>query len=65
MKVLRLTGAVLKTAGARLTGAVLITRLAGALGAEITGINLAEASAAEIKTLEALLAEHLVLFFPI
>jgi taurine dioxygenase len=41
-----------------------VTRLSGALGAEITGLDLATTTAADIKSIESLLLEHLVLFFP-
>lgn len=41
-----------------------VQRLAGALGAEIRGIPLAQASDADIETIEALMVEHMVLFFP-
>ncbi len=41
-----------------------VTRLAGSLGAEVRGLSLAELSAADIPDIEALLHEHLVLFFP-
>ena len=41
-----------------------VTRLAGALGAEITGFNLAGASGQDINSVKALLLEHKVIFFP-
>jgi taurine dioxygenase len=41
-----------------------VTRLSGALGAEITGLDLALATAADIESIQSLLLEHLVLFFP-
>ena len=41
-----------------------VTRLAGALGAEITGFNLAGASGQDIDKVKALLLEHKVIFFP-
>jgi taurine dioxygenase len=41
-----------------------ITRLAGALGAEVRGIRLASASDGEIAAVKQLLLDHLVLFFP-
>ncbi len=41
-----------------------VTRLAGALGAEITGFNLAGASGPDIDKIKALLLEHKVIFFP-
>lgn len=44
--------------------ALQVTRLAGALGAEIRGIDLASGGAAEVAAIQSLLLEHLVLFFP-
>ena len=41
-----------------------VTRLAGSLGAEIQGLSLCGLNNAQVKTIEALLHEHLVLFFP-
>ena len=41
-----------------------VTRLAGALGAEVTGIKLASADAGDIAEIKRLLVEHMVLFFP-
>lgn len=41
-----------------------VERLAGALGAEITGLELTSVNDAELAALEQLLLEHLVLFFP-
>lgn len=41
-----------------------VRRLAGALGAEVRGIKLAEASAADIAGIKALMNRHMVLFFP-
>jgi taurine dioxygenase len=41
-----------------------ITRLAAALGAEICGVDLAKLDADEARTIEELLWEHQVLFFP-
>ena len=41
-----------------------VTRLAGALGAEITGFNLAGAYGQDIDRVKALLLEHKVIFFP-
>lgn len=41
-----------------------ITRLAGELGAEIRGINLAQAGALEITEIRRLLNQHMVIFFP-
>jgi taurine dioxygenase len=41
-----------------------INRLAGALGAEVRGIDLSRASASDADRIRALLLEHMVLFFP-
>lgn len=41
-----------------------VDRLAGALGAEVRGVSLADASDADIEKIAALLVEHMVLFFP-
>ena len=41
-----------------------VTRLAGALGAEVRGIDLARADASDAERIRALLLEHKVLFFP-
>jgi taurine dioxygenase len=41
-----------------------LTRLAGALGAEITGPDMANPSAADIVAIKALLLEHMVIFLP-
>lgn len=41
-----------------------VTRLAGALGAEVRGLSLANVTPDEIVTIKSLLLEHLVLFFP-
>jgi taurine dioxygenase len=41
-----------------------VTRLAGALGAEVRGIDLARATGADAERIRALLVEHGVLFFP-
>jgi taurine dioxygenase len=41
-----------------------VARLAGSLGAEIRGVNLARATPADVEAIKALLLEHLVLFFP-
>ena len=41
-----------------------VARLAGALGAEVRGIDLSNAGATDAAAIEALLLEHLVLFFP-
>jgi taurine dioxygenase len=41
-----------------------IKRLAPALGAEVRGVDLAQAGDAEVEALKALLCKHMVLFFP-
>lgn len=41
-----------------------VTKLAGSLGAEIEGFKISELSDKDIKCIEGLLAEHMVLFFP-
>ena len=41
-----------------------VKRLAGALGAEVHGINLAQADDGDIAEIKRLLGEHMVLFFP-
>jgi len=41
-----------------------VRRLAGALGAEVRGIKLADADEVDIATIKQLLNEHMVLFFP-
>ena len=41
-----------------------VRRLAGALGAEVDGIKLAQADAGDIAEVKRLLGEHMVLFFP-
>ena len=41
-----------------------VTRLTGALGAEVGGLSLAKVNHADVGTIEDLLTEHLVLFFP-
>ena len=41
-----------------------VTRLSGSLGAEVRGIALERATAADAATIRQLLTEHLVLFFP-
>ena len=41
-----------------------VRRLAGALGAEVTGVDLANATAEDAERVKSLLLEHLVLFFP-
>ena len=41
-----------------------IKRLAGALGAEVTGIDLTAATDNDIQDIKSLLTEHKVLFFP-
>lgn len=41
-----------------------VRRLAGELGAEVRGVNLAQAGEAEISEVKRLMNEHMVLFFP-
>ncbi len=41
-----------------------VTRISGSLGAEIRGLSLKEVGPAEAERIQALLMEHLVLFFP-
>ena len=41
-----------------------VVRLSGSLGAEIRGISLAGCGPAQAEAIEALLIDHLVLFFP-
>ena len=41
-----------------------VTRLAGALGAEVEGLSLAELGPTDIAAIKRLLNEHMVLFFP-
>jgi taurine dioxygenase len=41
-----------------------VRRLAGALGGEVRGVDLANVSTADVAAIERLLLEHLVLFFP-
>jgi taurine dioxygenase len=41
-----------------------VKRLSGALGAEVTGLDLAVTTAPDIDAIKSLLLEHLVLFFP-
>lgn len=41
-----------------------VERLAGALGAEVRGLELRQATPAMVERIKALLVEHLVLFFP-
>ena len=41
-----------------------VTRLAGELGAEIYGVNLAQVGEKEIAEVKRLLNEHMVIFFP-
>ena len=41
-----------------------ISRLAGALGAEVRGVDLADPTLADVDGVKALLIEHHVLFFP-
>lgn len=43
---------------------LLVTRLAGSLGAEVRGLSLGTPTVDDISTIEALLLDHLVLFFP-
>jgi len=50
------------TAAAR--ASLQVDRLSGSLGAEVRGIELASATASDASAIRALLAEHLVLFFP-
>lgn len=54
----------MSSAVSELPGNWQIDRLAGALGAEIHGLSLARASDEDIERIEALLVEHMVLFFP-
>lgn len=46
------------------TATLAVTRLAGSLGAEVRGIDLARATDEDVAAINALLCEHLVLFFP-
>lgn len=41
-----------------------VKRLAGALGGEVRGVDLARVSASEVDAIKQLLIEHMVLFFP-
>lgn len=41
-----------------------VARLAGSLGAEVRGIDLATANGADVAAIKSLLTEHMVLFFP-
>jgi taurine dioxygenase len=41
-----------------------VTRLAGALGAEVRGFSIAEATEEDVEAVKQLLLKHLVLFFP-
>ena len=41
-----------------------VTRLAGAIGAEIRGVALASADAEQVAEIKRLLLEHMVVFFP-
>ncbi len=41
-----------------------IVRLSAALGAEVTNINLAKVSDADVEEIKTLLNEHKVIFFP-
>ncbi|HYC53346.1 MAG TPA: TauD/TfdA family dioxygenase [Candidatus Binatia bacterium] len=52
------------TATSTSTKALAVRRLSGSLGAEIRGIRLVEATAADADAIRSLLTEHLVLFFP-
>ena len=47
-----------------MTGPLEVRRLSGSLGAQVRGIALSEVGPADAKEIEALLMEHLVLFFP-
>lgn len=53
-----------KSPGSPLPESWEVKRLAGSLGAEIKGIKLSQATVEEINSIEKLLSEHLVLFFP-
>ncbi|MGB5707832.1 MAG: TauD/TfdA family dioxygenase [Arenicellales bacterium] len=46
------------------SGNLKVTRLAGALGAEVKGMPLADVDAAQVDIVKSLLLEHQVLFFP-
>lgn len=52
------------TNAAAMPGNWQVRRLAGALGAEVEGVDLAAAGDAEVAAIRALLNEHQVLFFP-
>ena len=41
-----------------------VQRLAGALGAEVHGVKLAQADEGDLAEIKRLLNEHMVLFFP-
>ena len=41
-----------------------IERLAGAIGAEIRGVDIAAADAGQVAEIKRLLLEHMVVFFP-
>ena len=47
-----------------MNGQVSVTRLTGALGAEVQGIELRDLDSEQVESIRALLHEHLVLFFP-
>ena len=47
-----------------MTGTPEVRRLSGALGAEVRGVSLGKVGPAEAETVQALLMEHQVLFFP-
>jgi taurine dioxygenase len=49
---------------ARVSESLSVTRLSGALGAEIRGIELRDLDGAQVDTIRDLLHKHLVLFFP-
>ena len=48
----------------QVSGSAGVTRLSGSLGAEVRGIDLKNAGAADADQIRSLLTEHLVLFFP-
>ena len=43
---------------------LVVSRLSAALGAEITNLDLAKVSDAEVDEIKSLLTEHKVIFFP-
>ena len=43
---------------------LVVSRLSAALGAEITNVDLAKVSDAEVDEIKSLLTEHKVIFFP-